>query len=285
SIVAAECRTCALLQNGKRRCWGASDDGNSCGLGRPRHSCTVLADGSVACRGNNDFGQLGDGTEEERGGPVRVRGISNAAEGVAGQVSNCARTNEGRVFCGGENSYGELGDGTTESKAEPTEVAFCAKNAEPILFEPPEGVALVAGLRRIPCYGRCPEYSIRVYADGTVIYRGLNYVRVRSGRRIKLAPATLRTVLDLFRKNDFLHFKYECGGGWTDDAWVELFFADGGHSRGVHHYLGCSNAPQFLTKLETEFEQLVGSERWVGSPAYLRRIMWWPSDIEGTDYD
>ncbi len=36
------------------------------------HACALLDDGTVVCRGNNDYGQLGDGTTTARTSPVAV---------------------------------------------------------------------------------------------------------------------------------------------------------------------------------------------------------------------
>ena len=36
------------------------------------HACALRADGSIACWGNNDYGQIGDGTKTTRFSPVTV---------------------------------------------------------------------------------------------------------------------------------------------------------------------------------------------------------------------
>ena len=40
------------------------------------HACALKADGGVVCWGNNDFGQLGDGTNEDRFLPVPALQVS-----------------------------------------------------------------------------------------------------------------------------------------------------------------------------------------------------------------
>ncbi len=66
------------------------------------HTCRLLEGGAVRCWGGNDQGQLGDGTDTARIGPVavRVEGVSFAALS-AGHKRTCAIAGDGRLFCWG----------------------------------------------------------------------------------------------------------------------------------------------------------------------------------------
>ncbi len=89
------------------------------------HTCAVLEGGSVRCWGANDHGQLGDGTTTDRLRAGNVVGLDGAAALVcAGQGSSCAALSDGRVRCWGANSEGELGDGSTDERASPVTVAL-----------------------------------------------------------------------------------------------------------------------------------------------------------------
>ena len=81
------------------------------------HSCALLADHTVACWGDNTFGQLGDGSLVERSRPVAVEGVPHATAIVAGGNHSCAvLADQQTVACWGANFFGQLGDGTNDSR-------------------------------------------------------------------------------------------------------------------------------------------------------------------------
>jgi alpha-tubulin suppressor-like RCC1 family protein len=144
-----------VLRGGKVECWGANSMGQlgirvgsqSCsngvacsptpvavaGLSAPVDSvaagdsetCVLLAGGTVACWGENEVGQLGDGTTtgpELCSGsvpcsttPVVVSGVSGAAAVATNGADACAVLSSGAVECWGNNLDGELGNGTVAS--------------------------------------------------------------------------------------------------------------------------------------------------------------------------
>ena len=62
------------------------------------HACAVISNGTIKCWGNNDFGQLGDGsTENADAEAVNVMGIFTAAAVGAGMTHTCAALKDGRV--------------------------------------------------------------------------------------------------------------------------------------------------------------------------------------------
>jgi hypothetical protein len=74
--------------------------------------CVLQSTGSVACWGQNESGQAGDGTTvTPRTSPVKVSGLSDAVEIVSGTWHVCARRATGEVVCWGDNCIGQLGDG------------------------------------------------------------------------------------------------------------------------------------------------------------------------------
>ncbi len=93
------------------------------------HTLVVKADGTVWAWGNNNFGQLGNGTTVNSRVPVRVldsadpSGFLQNVSGVAGgDAQTVAVKTDGTVWTWGANSYGQLGDGTTTGRSTPVQV-------------------------------------------------------------------------------------------------------------------------------------------------------------------
>ncbi|MFP2909733.1 RCC1 domain-containing protein, partial [Pyxidicoccus sp. 3LFB2] len=137
--------TCARVGDGEAACWGSNVTGalgddtalDSVKPVRPvrlpvgirqvragwAFTCALGPDGGVQCWGQNQSGQLGDGTRLHRAAPVRVTGLDAEAEDVAaGMTSACAVLRDGRVACWGGNAAGQLGDGTQTDRVSPVEV-------------------------------------------------------------------------------------------------------------------------------------------------------------------
>ena len=85
------------------------------------HTCAITPEGGVRCWGNNNFGQLGDGTNTGSNVPVNVLGISGGTTIVAGGNHTCVLSGSD-VWCWGQNSQGQLGDGTTTNRNIPVKV-------------------------------------------------------------------------------------------------------------------------------------------------------------------
>jgi hypothetical protein len=69
------------------------------------------SDGTAWAWGDNDSGQLGDGTSNSRSIPAPVKGLSNALAVAAGNRFSLALTGDGAVWAWGDNNSGQLGDG------------------------------------------------------------------------------------------------------------------------------------------------------------------------------
>ena len=83
---------------------------------RLSHTILLKTDGSVWATGQNNCGQLGDGTMTDRTEFKKI--IDGGVKAVAvGKYHSMVLKTVGSVWATGDNQYGQLGDGTTSSKA------------------------------------------------------------------------------------------------------------------------------------------------------------------------
>ena len=133
-ITASDDHTCALRQTGTITCWGNNEDGQlgngQSGFGERSsvpvevtgitdatqitasydHTCALRQTGTITCWGNNEVGQLGNGTTDSSSVPVEVTGINDATQITASRSHTCALRQTGTITCWGHNGWGQLGN-------------------------------------------------------------------------------------------------------------------------------------------------------------------------------
>jgi alpha-tubulin suppressor-like RCC1 family protein len=78
--------------------------------------CALTAAGAAWCWGDNQFGELGNGTTSGTAPnpvPVAVSGGLTFTTIAAGQRFACGATADGAIYCWGQNNLGQIGQGST----------------------------------------------------------------------------------------------------------------------------------------------------------------------------
>jgi alpha-tubulin suppressor-like RCC1 family protein len=93
------------------------------------HACGITRTGQAWCWGENDGGQLGDGTVARSAKPVRVVGNVRFRSVSAGLAHSCGLAGDGRAYCWGSGAWGALGSGSETGSRVPVQVKGAARFA------------------------------------------------------------------------------------------------------------------------------------------------------------
>ena len=89
--------------------------------GGEQHSLFLKSDGSLWAMGDNEYGQLGDGTYNNSNRPEQIM-ASNVTAIAAGGWHSLFLKNDGSLWGMGYNIYGQLGDGTYNNTNRPEQI-------------------------------------------------------------------------------------------------------------------------------------------------------------------
>lgn len=116
------------------------------------HTCALLTNGKVKCWGYNGYGEIGNDTSgNEFHSPKTVSNIENASHVSAGYYFTCATVKE-KAKCWGQNDDGQLGDGTEDPRDKPTQVKNLDKNVKRVITGYYQACAII-GDGRLKCWG------------------------------------------------------------------------------------------------------------------------------------
>jgi hypothetical protein len=130
--------------------------------------------------------------------------------------------------------------------------------------------SLLASIARGACYGTCAVYTLAVYRDGRVEYDGEDFVKTKGKATGTVTAEQLAALDKLFTDDHYLAYKSEYKNyDVTDNPSAVTSYHPAGATttKTVDHYYGDMHAPESLTNLEHQFDEIVKTERWIGTRA------------------
>lgn len=121
---------------------------------------------------------------------------------------------------------------------------------------------LVLSLERTTCYGRCPYYSVKIYADGLAVYEGRKNVILLGKYTTRVPPSLIQQLLEKAAAIDYahLHTKYPVEGlGIIDFPVCISSVRQNGILKTIYNR---NDAPPALISYEQLFDELTGTLSW-----------------------
>ena len=151
------------------------------------HGLAVAKTGSLYSWGDNEFGQLGDGTRSGRAQAQQISdpNLTRIIQVAAGDVHSLALRGDGTVWAWGGNQRGQLGDGSTIARLSPVQIAGLTDIVQ-ITAGARHSVAL-DGAGRIwlwgdNSYGQMVDSSLPISASPRLLTAPVSFKQVAAGR-------------------------------------------------------------------------------------------------------
>ncbi len=139
-------------------------------------------------------------------------------------------------------------------------IAFVLYNCKTLPSEAQiENLEKVVEMEKGPCFGDCPMFTLTVYANGLVQYRGEEYTD-KEGTHLKtISQNDLRKLIKAFRDTNFFGFENAYPSNIPDRQTVTITFYDDNQVKTV---AGKDNRPEQLLALQQLLDEIAESEDW-----------------------
>jgi len=124
-------------------------------------------------------------------------------------------------------------------------------------------------LERTVCFGTCPEYTVTITGDGTVVYQGRQFVRVSGSHTWRIDPAAVRALALEMQQAGFFEMKDEYVATITDLPTTYTTLTIGARTKRIKNYFG---APPKLKEMESRIDEVAGTKKYVAGTDELRGL-------------
>lgn len=157
----------------------------------------------------------------------------------------------------------------TQADRAPTGQPVVSKKTQPEVSTT-ESNRFAVQLKRGACFGRCPQYVVRIEADGRVTFNGERFVAALGEQHGQADPAAWDALLALLRqpavaalKDIYRPGQAGCGSVTTDMPSSEIEWQLDGRQHRLRLYGGCAAMPPLAQQLPAAVDQAAGVRMWI----------------------
>ena len=119
---------------------------------------------------------------------------------------------------------------------------------------------VVITLHRSVCFGTCPEYSLTIYGNGTIIYMGKEYVNVTGERVYNISQEEVQLLVNEFIEINYFALEDRYSSLITDAPSTTTSIIINGKRKSIYRYIG---GPKELKDLENKIDKVVDSKQFI----------------------
>jgi hypothetical protein len=122
----------------------------------------------------------------------------------------------------------------------------------------------------------CPHYKLTIYADGSVVFEGLENVKTKGMVKSSISQEKLLELIKEFEMENYFSLNDQylnkadgCPEIWDDESSiVNTSIKINGKSKSISHYRGCQDIlgrsvyPEQLTHIEYKITEIAGTKQW-----------------------
>ena len=119
---------------------------------------------------------------------------------------------------------------------------------------------VIITLNRDACFGTCPVYSLVIYGNGTVFYKGDRYVNLTGNKIYYIPKGDVQLLVDEFIEINYFALEDEYLGSITDFPSTTTSITINNKTKNIYDYI---SGPKKLKDLERKIDEVGLSKQWV----------------------
>ncbi len=129
----------------------------------------------------------------------------------------------------------------------------------PVATGDADRLAKLVEMKKGPCFGQCPVFTLTVYANGLMSYRGERYTDKMGLYQKRLPKRDLNELREALRKANLWQYADVYRSDFPDLPAVTLTYFEGDRSKTI---LGKESRPDVVIELENRLTQLANMSGW-----------------------